>query len=311
MLGKCVLLFLLLCPVLGEREELRCDCEEQSVVEEGSVSSICSARATSRGLKQQVVSYSLYGSKSRDGRAPVEFEDLVPEVCEDVKVQYPGWVMRIYTDYKPEVPEQREWMCEIQCNNPHVDFCLVDRLPELGDVTSVQNQGRTWRFLPGMDPLVDIFLSRDTDSLVIDRERDAVREWLESDSMVHAMRDHPRHGRHILAGMWGAKTFMNRSLMASLTAKMLFETHLDHEKEFDQDILREVLWPATKNQMMVHDSYFCSEPEFEGPAYRPFPTRRDAKFFVSYGPRFLPALKDVTKCPLQCRPREHRYWVYC
>ncbi|CAG0883798.1 unnamed protein product [Darwinula stevensoni] len=71
-----------------------------------------------------------------------------------------GWIMRIYTDYKSEIPEQREWMCGMQCNYTHVDFCLVDRLPGLGNITALQDQGRTWRFLPGMDPLVDIFISR-------------------------------------------------------------------------------------------------------------------------------------------------------
>jgi hypothetical protein len=75
-------------------------------------------------------------------------------------MDFSGWVIRIYTNYKPENPEQRKWMCEIQCSHSHVDFCLADRLPLLGDVASAQEDGRTWRFLPGMDPLVDVFLSR-------------------------------------------------------------------------------------------------------------------------------------------------------
>ena len=71
-----------------------------------------------------------------------------------------GWILRIYTNYAPENPKQREWMCWMQCNYTNVDICLVDRLPGLGNISRLQDQGRTWRFLPGMDPLVDIFISR-------------------------------------------------------------------------------------------------------------------------------------------------------
>ena len=38
---------------------------------------------------------------------------------------------------------------------------------------------------------------------VLQRERDAVNEWLESNKTFHVMRDHPWQGSEILAGMWG------------------------------------------------------------------------------------------------------------
>ncbi|CAG0891388.1 unnamed protein product [Darwinula stevensoni] len=312
---------------------LHCDCEGGRPTIGGETASVCSGRATVRGGGQRVVSYSLFGSKEPAGRAPSEYEGLLPRLCLDVEVQYPGWVIRFYTDYKPEIPEQRKWMCEIQCNHSHVDFCLVDRLPVLGDVASTQEDGTTWRFLPGMDPLVDVFLSRDTDALVIDREREAVREWLDSDSMVHAMRDHPNHWGYILAGktacspeihrrtsnlkpinisgMWGAKTFMDRSLMGNLTAEMLWKTQLNRGWSYDQAILRKVLWPATNRRMLMHDSYFCTKPEYEGPKYRPFPTRREKGDFVAIGPRTEGASEKLGKCPVECRPKNHQDWEYC
>ncbi|CAG0896945.1 unnamed protein product [Darwinula stevensoni] len=167
-----------------------------------------------------------------------------------VRLKNTSWVMRIYTNYKPEIPSQRDWMCGIQCNHSHVDFCLADRLPQLGNITRIQEEGSTWRFLVGMDPLVDIFVSRDSDSVVTSREREAVDEWLKSNSMIHVMRDHPHHPWHILAGMWGAKTFMNRSLMANLTVQMVLKTDLKHAYGFDQEILRLILWPATTHLMV-------------------------------------------------------------
>ena len=41
------------------------------------------------------------------------------------------------------------------------------------------------------DKQVDVLLSRDLDSGIIDREAAAVQEWLKSDKDFHFMRDHP------------------------------------------------------------------------------------------------------------------------
>lgn len=65
--------------------------------------------------------------------------------------------------------------------------------------------GRVWRFLPLGDPTVDIFVSRDLDSLATMRERDAVLEWETYNKTFHLMRDSQWHKTEILAGMWGAR----------------------------------------------------------------------------------------------------------
>ncbi len=62
-----------------------------------------------------------------------------------------------------------------------------------------------WRFIPIDDDSVDIFLSRDLDSPILSREREAVQEWEESDKIFHFMRDHRYHFAPIMGGMWGAK----------------------------------------------------------------------------------------------------------
>ena len=56
-----------------------------------------------------------------------------------------------------------------------------------------------WRFLFD-DSSVDIFIVRDVDSR-INKEESAVKEWLESDKLLHIMRDHPHHYYKILGGM--------------------------------------------------------------------------------------------------------------
>jgi hypothetical protein len=59
---------------------------------------------------------------------------------------------------------------------------------------------RMFRYLVMLDTNVDVFISRDVDSLIWPREVDAVEEWLRSNYSFHVMRDHMNHGSVILAG---------------------------------------------------------------------------------------------------------------
>ena len=73
----------------------------------------------------------------------------------------------------------------------------------LGDLSSLF--GMLWRFLPVLDPSVDVMVSRDLDSRLTTREQAAVEEWLNTGLAFHVMRDNPQHGTEILGGMWGAR----------------------------------------------------------------------------------------------------------
>lgn len=67
----------------------------------------------------------------------------------------------------------------------------------------------TWRFLPLDNPFVDFVICRDTDSIVSERERSCVQDWLISGKRFHIIRDHPHHGSknglRIMGGMIGFK----------------------------------------------------------------------------------------------------------
>ena len=85
-----------------------------------------------------------------------------------------------------------------------VDLCNVTRVLELQGLSSRPILPRTWRFLPLLDPTVDRLMSRDSDSHISSRERDAVQQWLtESNATFHIMRDHQYHTVEILAGKIG------------------------------------------------------------------------------------------------------------
>lgn len=88
-----------------------------------------------------------------------------------------------------------------------------------------------WRFLPVGDPTVDIFVSRDLDSLATRRERDAVTEWESYNKTFHVMRDSQWHETQILAGLWGAKnSLMNPSLGKRLRTQMIEVLSINKKK---------------------------------------------------------------------------------
>ena len=61
-------------------------------------------------------------------------------------------------------------------------------LPGIPDVDVSEVFPMMWRFIPTLDPQVDIMLSRDLDSRYSWRETAAVEEWLESGEVIHSMR---------------------------------------------------------------------------------------------------------------------------
>ena len=68
---------------------------------------------------------------------------------------YPGWIVRLYTDYETE-DQIFEKLCHLACRHQNLDICLVKELPgtPLSDVSKYFPMN--WRFLPTLDPQVSI-----------------------------------------------------------------------------------------------------------------------------------------------------------
>jgi len=142
-----------------------------------------------RGKNQKIIAYSLYGQNK------IYYENL-KNLSNLIKKFYPGWIMRVY--YDDTIIQG--FRCEIECQKDEnnnlidvVDFCHVDKLP----ISLKRNKDfwsanyihkMMWRWLPIGDSLVDIFNSRDSDSLIIQREIDSVKCWLNSNKISHIMR---------------------------------------------------------------------------------------------------------------------------
>ncbi|RMZ93791.1 hypothetical protein BpHYR1_019801, partial [Brachionus plicatilis] len=134
-----------------------------------------------------------------------------------------------------------------------------------------------WRFLPIGDTFVDMFMSRDLDSQILQREVDSVQEWLKSDNIGHIMRDNPAHGTHILGGMWSFKVDKARDLGRKIYEKIndkkissQFNPNKTSRKGYDQYFLSDHVYNEIKDNSTIHDSYLCQRY----PKSRPWPTQR-------------------------------------
>lgn len=145
----------------------------------------------------------------------------------------------------------------------HVDLGFKIRTVTKGAVIRYREGGcKHWRLEVIFEPGVDLFLIRDCDSRICQREALAVREWMASGLDFHVMRDHPDHATPIMAGMWGgrAKALPEfEELYRELAPAGVFS---------DQVWLREKIWPIIKDRTLQHDS--CTRDLF--PHSKPFPT---------------------------------------
>lgn len=63
---------------------------------------------------------------------------------------------------------------------------------------------------------------------------------------------------------------------------------------------------------VIHDSYFCRTKVFLADHRSlPFPTQRQGTDFVSWGILRDEERSGIIKCPIACRPVQHRDWKYC
>ena len=189
---------------------------------------------------KNIVAYSLWGDHPMYWIGALKNIELVNKF-------YPGFISRFYID-----KNSRQDLIE-SIKGENVEVILVD--------------GMFWRFWASEDPDVDIFLSRDCDSRISEREATAVNEWLKSDKDFHIMRDHPYHTVPILGGMWGCRKGLLRDIKIS---KQIEHWNKFGRKGIDQDFLGQVIYPYIRNKAMEHAEFGL---RFGG-EIRSFPTKR-------------------------------------
>jgi len=187
--------------------------------------------------KKKVIAFSLFGNNPRYLQGALHNLLLAKEL-------YGHWVCRFYVDDQVS----KEFLTEAQKLN--AEIVLNIGIHTLAEKLS-------WRFSVANDPDVGYFLVRDADSVISQREKNAVLEWLASEKYFHVMRDWWTHTELILAGMWGGVAGilpdMKQNIEMFQSKNELLET-----PNSDQIFLREVVWPSIRGSVLVHDRFFES-----------------------------------------------------
>ena len=138
---------------------------------------------------KKIISYCLFGIGSKRDSTRNYYDGIIVNYTLAKKL-YPDWICRIYID--SNVPKDK---VDELSNLKNLEFFIIEtNIPFM-----------CIRFLPFDDTDVDIWISRDLDSLLSIREKQAVDEWLLSNKNMHIMHDHEHHIDLILGGMFGIK----------------------------------------------------------------------------------------------------------
>jgi hypothetical protein len=201
---------------------------------------------------KNIVAYSLWGDHPMYWKGALRNIELVNKF-------YPGFIARFYIDKN----SRQDLIDSIKGEN--VEVVLVNSKDSF--------HGMFWRFWASEDSDVDVFLSRDCDSRISEREVLAVKEWLGSDKDFHIMRDHPYHTVPILGGMWGCRNGILRDIKIS---KQIEHWNKFGTKGIDQDFLGQVIYPYIRNKSMEHSEFGL---RFGGEIH-PFPSQRQNYEYV-------------------------------
>jgi len=199
---------------------------------------------------KKIISFSLFGTDN------LYYAGALQNLRRQAEI-YPDWICRFYIDRNIPgtlVEALRAGGAEV------IPGSMVLPLEDRHFVKTI------WRFLPAIDPDVDIFIVRDADSRLGWREREAVLEWLSSGKGFHIMRDNPQHTPKIMAGMWGGRAKRLRCIGDLVAGYAFFDIFGS-----DQNFLEACIYPLALQDSLVH----TSSVRYPGETVRDFPVHKD------------------------------------
>jgi len=185
---------------------------------------------------KKVLSFSLFGDNDLYCLGAIENAKL----CDKI---YNGWETRFYVS--DDVP----YNIINELNNYNVEVIICKR--------DGHYDGLFWRFKPFYEDDTSIWVSRDCDSRISTRERCCVDEWVESGKPAHLIRDAHNHVYEIMAGMFGINNVEYRKKYP--TPELL--PNNSNNRENDQTILKDKLWPIIMNDHLCHDYWEFNKPD--------------------------------------------------
>jgi hypothetical protein len=193
---------------------------------------------------KKIISFSLYGGQQKYSYGMISNVEIA-------QVIFPDWICRIY--YGKSVPSE---VVEQLRTYSNVELYLMDEGEE-------HIFPMMWRFLAIDDEDVEVMISRDADARLSYREKHCVDIFMESEFLLHSIRDNPSHN-NIMGGMWGIKK-NNRVKMNELS-----KDWEGHYYDSDQKFLREKLVPLFNDSYLIHCSTYL----------KTFPIEKTNEYFV-------------------------------
>ena len=131
---------------------------------------------------KKVVSFSLFGNDKK-------YFSNINSCIESYQILFPDWIIRVYVsdDLPVDVIKKfRDYRCEIVIMKAKgIDFRYT-----------------FWMYLVLDDQSVSHALIRDIDSIASKREKLMVDQWLNTNYILHIIRDHPDHTDLIMGGLF-------------------------------------------------------------------------------------------------------------
>lgn len=194
---------------------------------------------------KKIISFSLYGTDPKYTLGALCNAELG-------KIIYPDWICRFYCgESVPEniINELRSYdNCEVIMMNEDNEFSYM-----------------MWRFLPIDEDDVAVMIVRDADSRLSNREKIAVDIFMESENLLHSIRDEGNH-TDIMGGMWGMKKNDRFGKMIELCKEWIGGMGYNS----DQWFLRDRIVPKFLDSYMVHCSTYVRNYPVEPPQNRFF-----------------------------------------
>ena len=191
-------------------------------------------------VKKKAVVFGLYGTIPKYIKGTIRNVKLV-------KALYKSWDPVVFVDPVTVTP------------------AIIKELKSLGAVVfeSPDYKRAAARFFIIDVPEYDRFVSRDVDSRINWREVAAVADWMESNFILHNMKDWPTHKNPLMGGMWGGKIKAIREKLGGRTVKDLYLEFTKDKKEkygVDEDFLKEVILEKVGvDNLLSHESFKCDD----------------------------------------------------
>ena len=207
-------------------------------------------------MSKKVISFSVWGDNLDYTVGAVKNMQLA-------KIIYPGWETWFYVHNQVD----ENIIKTLSDDDNSKVFLIEDK--------EINHDAAFWRFNVLSANDVSVFISRDTDSRLNQKEYFAVEEWLSSEKQFHCMRDHQYHQYPpVLAGMCGFK------LDGVVNPRWILNTlNLYKNKQYggDQNALH-IIYKNFTNLFLEHDD----RGSFNS---KPFPRACDFSFGSFIGQR--------------------------